>query len=102
MFGTLYAPVVAGKPEDWLIPLTTTWPAAVTATASATLAAEPPSRSENTILPEESSLVTNERPPALPVGNAPKLPPAVTGKSGDKVEPATYALPAPSTVIAFA
>src|ERR1700683_2519831 len=77
-------------------------PAALTATAAAALQVEPPSRSENTTLPLGSSLMTKDRWPVALVGAVPRLPPVVTGKSGDTVDPAIYALPAPSTAMAFA
>src|SRR5437879_13857831 len=93
---TLYAPAVDGNPDPGLMPLTRTWPAAFTATACGKLFIEPPKRSENTNWPLGSSLATNDRSVPL-VGAVPRLPPLVTGKSGDVVTPATYALPALAT-----
>ena len=105
MLVILYAPVVEGKAgpvTSPAMPLTTICPAALTATACAVLAAEPPRRSENMSSPLESSLATKDRWLEEPVGAVPRLPPRVTGKSGDVVEPATYAFPAASTSIALA
>ena len=78
-----------GKPDDMLVPLITICPAPLTATLCAPLDAAPPRISENTSWPFGSSFATKDRSPVSPVGAAPKLPPLVTGKSGDPVVPAT-------------
>src|SRR6266702_7598080 len=98
----LYAPAVEGKAgpaPSVTAPLTMMRPAALTATACAALLAKPPRRSENTSTPLESSLATKDRW-LEGLGDAPRLPPAVTGKSGDVVAPAIYAFPAASTAMA--
>lgn len=82
-----------------LRPLTSTWPEAFTATACAMLFVDPPRNVENTSPPLGSSLATNDRSFGL-TGAVPSVAPPVTGKSGEFVTPAMYALPATSTVIA--